>query len=365
MNVPFFDLKAPHLEMRAGLQAAFERVLNSGWFILGKEVEVFEQEFSGYCGARECVGVGNGLDALHLILRGYGIGNGDEVIVPSNTYIATWLAATHAGAVPVAVEPDARTYNLDPSKIEEAVTPRTRAIIAVHLYGQPADMDGICQVARKYGLKVIEDAAQAQGARYRGHRTGTLGDAAAFSFYPGKNLGALGDGGCVVTDDSELATKVRMLANYGSEVKYRHDIKGFNSRLDELQAAFLREKLRFLEQWNQRRSLVANRYLDALASTPAVLPVVPEWSAPVWHQFVVQLDERDRVQTELAAAGVATLIHYPVPPHLQAAYAEQRGKHGDFPIAEKMASRMLSLPIGPHLSTEEVQYVCSKLSDAI
>lgn len=365
MNIPFFDLKAPHLEMRAGLQAAFERVLDSGWFILGKEVEAFEQEFSGYCGARECVGVGNGLDALHLILRGFGIGDGDEVIVPSNTYIATWLAATHAGAVPVAIEPDARTYNLDPSKIEEAITPRTRAIIAVHLYGQPADMDGICQIARKHGLKVIEDAAQAQGARYRGRRTGTLGDAAAFSFYPGKNLGALGDGGCVTTDDPDLAATVRKLANYGSEVKYRHDVKGLNSRLDELQAAFLREKLKFLDQWNERRLLVANRYLDALANTSAVLPVVPEWSAPVWHQFVVQLDERDRVQAELAAAGVATLIHYPIPPHMQGAYAEQFGKYGDYPIAEKMANRMLSLPIGPHLSIEEVQYICSKLSDAI
>ena len=365
MNVPFFDLKAPHLEIRASLQAAFNRVLDSGWFVLGKEVEAFEQEFARYCGARECVGVGNGLDALHLILRAYGIGDGDEVIVPSNTYIATWLAADYAGAVPVPVEPDPLTYNLDPSRIEQAITSRTRAIIAVHLYGQCANMTEICTIARKHGLKVIEDAAQAQGACCDGRRTGTLGDAAAFSFYPGKNLGALGDAGCVTTDDMELAATILKLANYGSEAKYRHDIKGYNSRLDELQAAFLREKLKFLDEWNARRVSVAERYLDALARTSAVLPVVPEWCAPVWHQFVVQVADRERVQAALTEAGIGSLIHYPIPPHLQKAYADA-GRHvGDFPIAERMAERVLSLPIGPHISVDEVQYVCSTLNGII
>lgn len=365
MNVPFLDMRAPHQELREQMRAAFERVLDSGWFILGKEVKGFEDEFASYCETAHCVGVGNGLDALHLILRAWGIGPGDEVIVPSNTYIATWLAADQVGAVPVPVEPDAATYNIDPRQIERAVTPRTRAIIAVHLYGQTADMDGINAVAKRHGLKVIEDAAQAHGARYKGRPAGSLGDAAAFSLYPGKNLGALGDGGCVTTQDETLATKVRVLANYGSEVKYRNEVKGFNSRLDELHAAFLREKLRFLDEWNARRVSVANRYLDALSRTSAVLPVVPEWSSPVWHQFVVQLADRERVQARLTEAGIGSLIHYPIPPHLQKAYADAGWRAGDFPIAERMAERVLSLPIGPHISVDEVQYVCSTLNGVI
>lgn len=365
MNVPFIDLKAPHLEMRAALQSAFDRVLDSGWFLLGKEVEAFEREFAHYCGVNKCIGVGNGLDALHLILRAYGIGKGDEVIVPSNTYIATWLAADQAGAIPVPVEPDPATYNIDPQRIESAITAKTKAIIAVHLYGQTADMDAINQIARRHKLKVIEDAAQAHGALYKGRRAGSLGDAAAFSFYPGKNLGALGDGGCVTTQDESLAREVRILANYGSEFKYKHEVKGFNSRLDELQAAFLREKLKLLDEWNERRVSVADRYLRALAGTSFVLPSVPDWSRPVWHQFVVQIDERDRMQATIAAAGISTLIHYPIPPHLQQAYAESGGKPGDFPIAEKMAKRVLSLPVGPHISVEEVDFVCNKLNGFI
>ena len=368
MNVPFFDLKASHDEIHGALKDAFDRVLRSGWFVLGKEVDAFEQEFARYCGARECIGVGNGLDALHLILRGYGIGDGDEVIVPSNTYIATWLAADHAGARPVPVEPDSSTYNLDPSKIEQAITPRTRAIVAVHLYGQTADMDGICAIARKHGLKVVEDAAQAQGARFDGRRAGTLGDAAAFSFYPGKNLGALGDGGCVTTDDPLLAATVRKLANYGSEVKYRHDVKGFNSRLDELQAAFLRAKLPCLDAWNDRRASIAQRYMNAWSSTSLILPAVGERCIPVWHQFVVQHPDRDNIRVQLASAGIDTQIHYPTPPHLQAAYAAYDGAGwapGSFPIAEQMADRMLSLPIGPQLSNEQVDYVCDTLNEIV
>ncbi|MFZ3117834.1 MAG: DegT/DnrJ/EryC1/StrS family aminotransferase [Variovorax sp.] len=365
MNVPFLDMRAPHQELREQMRTAFERVMDSGWFILGKEVKGFEDEFASYCETAHCVGVGNGLDALHLILRAWGIGPGDEVIVPSNTYIATWLAAEQVGAVPVPVEPDAATYNIDPLLIERAITANTKAIIAVHLYGQTADMDGINAVAKRHGLKVIEDAAQAHGARYKGRPAGSLGDAAAFSFYPGKNLGALGDGGCVTTQDEMLATKVRVLANYGSEVKYRNEVKGFNSRLDELHAAFLREKLRFLDEWNARRVSVANRYLDALSRTSAALPVVPEWSSPVWHQFVVQLADRERVQARLTEAGIGSLIHYPIPPHLQKAYADAGWRAGDFPIAERMAEQVLSLPIGPHISVDEVQYVCSTLNGVI
>ncbi|MGI4779705.1 MAG: DegT/DnrJ/EryC1/StrS family aminotransferase [Janthinobacterium lividum] len=362
MKVPFLDMQAPHRELRAEMQAAFDRVLDSGWFILGNEVARFEEEFAGYCEVAHCVGVGNGLDALHLLLRAYDIGAGDEVIVPSNTYIATWLAVDYAGARPVPVEPDRSTYNIDPERIERAITPKTKAIIAVHLYGQPADMDSINAVASRHGLKVIEDAAQAHGALYKGRRVGSLGDAAAFSFYPGKNLGALGDGGGVTTDDEALARKVRMLANYGSEIKYRNEIKGFNSRLDELQAAFLREKLKFLDQWNERRTSVANLYMDALDRTNAIVPVVPDWATPVWHQFVVQVADREKKQSQLAASGTGSLIHYPVPPHLQAAYHEAGFQRGQYPIAEDMADRVLSLPIGPHISTDEVRYVCIQMN---
>lgn len=365
MKVPFFDLKAPHLELRTGLQAAFERVMDSGWFVLGHELQAFEREFADYCGARACIGVGNGLDALHLILRAYGIGEGDEVIVPSNTFIATWLAVDQAGARPVPVEPDVTTHNIDPTAIERAITPRTRAIIAVHLYGQTADMAGIGAIARKHGIKVIEDAAQAQGAREGERRAGALGDAAAFSFYPGKNLGALGDGGCVVTDDGVLAEAVRRLSNYGSEVKYRHEVKGFNSRLDELQAAFLRVKLSCLDEWNERRARVARHYLDKLASTSLVLPMVAGHRTPVWHQFVVQHPQRDLIRERLAAAGIDTLIHYPIPPHLQTAYAAGGWTAGAFPIAERLAGQILSLPIGPHLSHEQSQHVCDTLNEIV
>lgn len=365
MNIPFLDLNAQHEELRTELQAAFDRVFNSGWYILGNEVEQFEQEFAAYCEASQCIGVGNGLDALHLILRAYGIGTGDEVIVPSNTYIATWLAASYAGATPVPVEPDERTYNIDPALIEAAITPRTRAIIAVHLYGQPADMDAINAIASKHNIKVIEDAAQAHGARYKGRRVGALGDAAGFSFYPGKNLGALGDGGAVTTNDPELADKVRVLANYGSHVKYHNDVKGYNSRLDELQAAFLREKLKKLDEWNKWRKVIAAEYLRALAGIKAVLPHIPEWADPVWHLFVIRSQQRDRLQKKLGEAGIGTMIHYPIPPHLQGAYREAGLGEGSFPVSERIHREVLSLPIGPHLNKLQLKSVIDALKNSL
>lgn len=360
-SVTFLDLKTPHIELRAELENAFDRTLNSGWYIQGNEVKQFEHEFADYCEVKHCVGVANGLEALHLILRAYGIGEGDEVIVPSNTYIATWLAASYAGAIPIPVEPDERTYNIDPTLIEAAITPRTKAIIAVHLYGQPADMDAINAIARKHNLKVIEDAAQAHGARYKGRRVGTLGDAAGFSFYPGKNLGAIGDGGAVTTNDAALADKVRVLGNYGSRVKYTNEIKGFNSRLDELQAAFLREKLKKLDEWNSRRKVIAAEYLSGLVDCDLKLPHVPEWADPVWHLFVVRNAQRDQLQKKLSDAGISTMIHYPIPPHLQGAYAELAYGTGDFPIAEQIHAEVLSLPMGPHLTSGEVVLICQVL----
>ncbi|MBE0683427.1 MAG: DegT/DnrJ/EryC1/StrS family aminotransferase [Anaerolineales bacterium] len=358
MKVPFLDLNAPYKELKQELDSAYQRVMESGWFIMGAEVESFEHEFAAYCGVKHCIGLGNGLEALHLILRAYGIGAGDEVIVPANTYIATWLAVSYSGAVPIPVEPDPRTYNLNPSLVEAAITPKTKAIMPVHLYGQPADMDPILQIAEKYNLKVIEDAAQAHGSLYKGRLSGSLGHSASFSFYPGKNLGALGDAGAIVTNDDELAENVRMLRNYGSKVKYFHDVKGFNSRLDEMQAAFLRAKLPHLDEWNERRKRIAAYYLDHLADLPGLtLPYAPAEITPVWHIFVVQTPHRDALQQFLKSKGVGTLIHYPVPPHLSKAYAELGFPKGAFPITETIASSALSLPMGPHLSIEEAEYV--------
>lgn len=364
MKVPFLDLKAPYRELKHELDSAYQRVMESGWFIMGAEVEAFEHEFAAYCGVKHCIGVGNGLEALHLILRAYGIGQGHEVIVPANTYIATWLAVSYAGAVPVPVEPDPQTYNLDPSRLEAAITPKTKAIMPVHLYGQPADMDPILQIAEKYNLKVIEDAAQAQGALYKGHTSGSLAHAAGFSYYPGKNLGALGDAGAIVTDDDALAEQVRMLCNYGSKVKYAHDLKGFNSRLDEMQAAFLRTKLLHLDEWNKRRENIASYYLERLAGLPDLkLPYAPNGINPVWHIFVVQTSRRDDLQNYLKSKEIGTLIHYPVPPHLSKAYAELAKPKGSFPITETIASSELSLPMGPHLSLDEAEYVVTMIRE--
>ncbi|AIF53717.1 DegT/DnrJ/EryC1/StrS aminotransferase family protein [Pelosinus sp. UFO1] len=361
MNVPFLDLKAPYLELKTELDKAYQRVMTSGWYIMGNELEAFEQEFADYCGVKNCIGVGNGLDALHLALKAWGIGAGDEVIVPANTYIATWLAVTYTGARPVPVEPNEHTYNIDPHKIEAAINKNTKAIIAVHLYGQAADMQTINMIAKKYGLKVLEDAAQAHGARCHGKQVGGLGDAAGFSFYPGKNLGALGDGGAVTTNDDDLADKVRILRNYGSKVKYQNEEIGFNSRLDELQAALLRVKLRHINEWNGRRVQIAKKYLAELANTELILPTVPDWAEPVWHLFVIRSKQRDYLQRELADKGINTLIHYPIPPHLSGAYKEYNWQVGDFPISEVLAHEVLSLPMGPHLTNEQVMYAIEKL----
>lgn len=362
MKVPFLDLRSINGQLSLELERAQNRVLMSGWYILGPEVEAFEAEFASYCGAAHAVGVGNGLDAIHLILKAYNIGPGDEVIVPANTFIATWLAVTHAGATPVPVEPRTDTYNIDVSKIREKITSRTRAIIPVHLYGQPAEMNEIQEIGEKYSLKIIEDAAQAHGATYQGRRSGALGDAAAFSFYPGKNLGALGDGGAVVTDDSKLAKRVRELSNYGSSQKYVHEQVGFNSRLDELQAAYLREKLKHLERMNQARSSQAERYIRHLSHTPVRVPSLIQGVTSSWHLFVVQVDDRSKVMARLAENGISTLIHYPITPGDSQAY---RALSITCAVSTELSSKVLSLPIGPHLEDDQIDYVAKHLLEAV
>ncbi len=355
MKIPFLDLSATYRELKPEIDAAVTRVLTSGYYIGGPEVEAFEDEFATWCGTAHTVGVANGLDALHLALRAMGVGPGDEVIVPSNTYIATWLAVSQCGATPVPVEPDVRTYNIDPAGIEAAVTPRTKVILPVHLYGQPADMDLMLAIARKHGLRVLEDGAQAHGARYKGRRLGAHGDAVAWSFYPGKNLGAMGDGGAITTNDAQLADRLRVLRNYGSRVKYVNEVQGYNSRLDPLQAAILRVKLAHLDDWNARRKVIAASYQAAFGSMATTY--VPDWAEPVWHLYVVQHPQRDRLQKQLEEAGIGTLIHYPIPPHLQQAYASAGFRPGQFPVAEQLANQCLSLPIGPHLAEADVSIV--------
>ncbi|WP_343668574.1 DegT/DnrJ/EryC1/StrS family aminotransferase [Paraburkholderia heleia] len=359
MTIDFLNLKRVNAPHDAAIRAAIDKILNSGWYVLGDETSAFEREFAAYCGVAQCVGVANGLDALHLILRAYDIGAGDEVIVPSNTFIATWLAVSRAGARVVPVEPDERTCNIDPQLIEAAITPRTRAIMPVHLYGQPADMDPINEIARKHGLRVIEDAAQAHGARYRGRRTGGLGDAAGFSFYPGKNLGAMGDGGAICTNDAQLAEKLRKLRNYGSSVKYRHEMDGMNSRLDELQSAILRAKLRELDAENARRAVVAAAYTEALAHSPLELPYVSEGAEPVWHLYVVKTTNRALLQAHLNAQGIGTLVHYPIACHRQPVYANETWP--DLPIADRLQDRVLSLPMAPYLDSSEIAAVTTSM----
>ena len=320
-------------------------------------MEAFESEFATYCEADHAVGVADGLDALHLTMLAMGVGPGDEVIVPSNTYIATWLAVSQCGATPVPVEPVETTYNLDPALIEATITPRTKVILPVHLYGQPADMDKILAIARKHGLLVLEDAAQAHGARYKGRRIGAHGDAVAWSFYPGKNLGALGDCGAVTTNDLDLADRVRVLRNYGSRAKYINEVQGYNSRLDPVQAAVLRVKLRHLDEWNARRSALARQYLTGLSNSGLILPQIPDWAEPAWHLFVVRHPRRDELQRRLTEVGIGSLIHYPVPPHKQQAYAASKFDLDVFPLASRLADEVLSLPIGPHLHPSQVASV--------
>jgi len=355
--IPFLDLRAAYLELKPGIDAATARVLDSGWYILGPELEAFEAEWAAYCEARHAVGLANGLDALTLALRALEIGSGDEVIVPSNTYIATWLAVSGVGAVPVPVEPDPATYNIDPVRIAAAITPRTRAICPVHLYGQPADMDPILEIARAHGLRVVEDAAQAHGARYKGRRIGAHGDIACWSFYPGKNLGALGDAGAVTTDDEGLAERIRLLRNYGSRQKYVNEEAGVNSRLDPVQAAVLRVKLAVLDDWTERRRAIAAAYADGLAGRGLTLPHVPDWAEPAWHLYVVRSPERDALQAQLHEAGVGTLIHYPIPPHMQTAYAGLGMAPEALPLARRLADEVLSLPMGPHLTPQDMRKV--------
>jgi len=361
-RIPFLELLPAYRELQAELDEAYHRVMSSGYYLLGPELESFEEEYAAYCGARHCVGVGSGLDALHLILRACDIGPGDEVIVPAHTFIATWLAVTFAGARPVTVEPDPRTFNLDPKRLEAAVSPRTRAIMPVHLYGHPADMDPIHAVARRHGLLVIEDAAQAHGARYKGQACGALGGAAGFSFYPAKNLGAFADAGAVTTDDARLAERIRKLRNYGSKVKYHHEDLGFNSRLDELQSALLRIRLAHLEEWNERRRRLAALYLDELRGCANLtLPEIAGWATPVWHLFVVRHPERDELQRRLAARGIGTQIHYPIPPHRSEAYPEW--PEGALPITEEITRTVLSLPMGPHHTDEQVRTVSAAVRE--
>jgi dTDP-4-amino-4,6-dideoxygalactose transaminase len=357
VKVPFLNLAAAQAELRPALDAAMRRVVDSGQFVLGPEVEAFEREFAEYVGASDCIGVGNGLDALELAIRALGLVDGDEVIVPANTFIATWLAVTRTGATVVPVEPIERTYNIDPLAAEAAITPRTRGIVTVHLYGQPSNMTALCDLAKTRGLWLLEDAAQAQGARWDGRRVGALGDAAAWSFYPGKNLGALGDAGAVTTSRPDVAERLTALRNYGSETKYVHEQWGVNSRLDEMQAALLRVKLPHLDEWNARRQRVAQRYLDGLQAADIVLPVIADKADPVWHLFVVRTKDRDALQRTLAAEGIGTGIHYPTPPHLQGAYASMERGVGSLALTEKIHREVLSLPMGPHLAADEVDFV--------
>lgn len=363
-SVQFLDLKAQNEEVAPGLRDAFDRVLSSGHYVMGSELSAFEEEFAKYCGANQCVGVANGLEALHLALRAARVGEGDEVIVPSNTFIATWLAVSHCGARPVPVEPEDEYYNIDPQKIEGSITPRTKAIIPVHLYGHPADMDPIMEIADRHGLFVLEDAAQAHGAMYKGRKVGSIGHAAAFSFYPGKNLGALGDAGAVITNDKRLAEKVRLYRNYGSKVKYNNEVVGYNSRLDELQAAFLREKLKKIDVWNSHRRGVAQNYSEALSNVGGLkLPLTKTWAEPVWHLYVIRSSQRDLLQSRMLEKGVQTLIHYPIPPNLSDAYLDC-GLAGKCVLADELSCEVLSLPMGPHMTEPKVDYVVSLLSDS-
>ena len=358
MKVPFVSFEAMHSELQEEMQQAFTDVYNSNWFIQGTQCKKFEEEYAAYCGVKYCVGVATGLDAIYLILRAMEIGAGDEVIVPSNTFIATALAVSYAGATPVFVEPVLENYNIDVTRIEEKITDKTKAIIAVHLQGRCADMDAVCDIAKRHGLKVIEDAAQAHGAEYKGRRAGSLGDAAAFSFYPGKNLGALGDGGCVVSNDEALMKKVRALGNYGSDYKYHHIYQGTNSRLDEMQAAFLRVKLPQLDKWNEERRRIAERYLTEIHNPLIALPVAStEEYKHIYHVFVVRCERRDEFEKYLADCGIGTVKHYPVPMHLQEAYKNLNITKGALPIAENISSTVLSLPMYYGMTEEQVDYV--------
>lgn len=364
MKIPYLKFDPMHEELKNEITEKFQKVFAKNYYIMGEELENFEKEFAKFCGAKYAIGCGNGLDALVLILRACKVGIGDEVIVPSNTYIATALAVSHVGATPVFVEPNIRTFNIDPNLIEEKITSKTKAIMPVHLYGRPADMDPINQVAKKYNLKVIEDCAQAHGARYKGRLIGTLGDASGFSFYPGKNLGALGDAGAIVTNDEELAKEIYMLRNYGSNVKYVHDIVGYNSRLDEMQAAFLSVKLKDLNKWNTERDRIANIFIKNIKNPKLVLPIAScEDYKNVWHIFAVMTEDRDKLEKYLTEKGIGTNKHYPTPMHLQKAYTSLGIREGQLPIAEKISSSELSIPLYYGMTEAEINYIVEALSE--
>lgn len=362
MKVPFVSFKPMEKELDKELKAAFTRVFESSWYIGGKEDESFERDFASYIGTDYCVGCGNGLDSLMLPLKALGIGEGDEVIVPSNTFIATALAVTYAGATPIFVEPDIRTFNIDVNRIEDKISKNTKAIMPVHLYGQPCDMDSIMDIAKRYNLYVIEDCAQAHGAAYKGKKIGTFGDAAGFSFYPGKNLGALGDAGGMVTNNQELADKVRFLGNYGSDYKYHHIYQGNNSRLDELQAAFLSAKLPHLDAMNENRRKIAGKYLERIDNPFITLPYVREDVEPVWHIFAVMCENRDALEKYLEKKDIMTNKHYPIPMHLQRAYENLKIEKGSLPIAEKISNQELSLPIFYGMEEEQIDYVIDAIN---
>lgn len=364
MTVQFNNLRAGYEEISNEIDSAVLGSLRSGRYVGGDTVEAFEEEFAAYVGARFCVGVGNGLDALRLALLALGIGDGDEVIVPSNTYIATWLAVSQCGARPIPVEPDPISHNIDASLIEAALTPRCKAILPVHLYGQPADMDDLLAVAEQAGLKTVEDAAQAHGARLRGRRIGSHSDAVAWSFYPTKNLGAAGDAGAITTNDEELASRVRVSRNYGSRTRYVFEVQGYNSRLDPVQAAILRVKLAHLDEWNKRRAAIAAAYNAGLTGAGLVTPSVIEGAEPVWHLYVVRSRRRDLLQRRLQEANIETLIHYPVPPYRQPAYGGEAFNSLTFPVADLLASEVLSLPMWPQMSQEAVESVIEAVLEA-
>lgn len=363
MKIPFVSFLPMEKELDKDLRAAFERVYTRSWYIEGVEDEGFEKAFAEYCGTDYCVGVGNGLDALVMALKGLGVGTGDEVIVPSNTYIATALAVTYVGAIPVFVEPDIRTFNINTALIETAVTDKTKAIMPVHLYGQSCDMDPILEIAKKHNLFIVEDCAQAHGATYKGKKIGTFGDAAGFSFYPGKNLGALGDAGATITDNKELADKIRAYGNYGSDYKYHHIYKGNNSRLDEMQAAFLAAKLPYLERMNMERRRIAQMYLDGIKNPEVVLPFVPDYTVPVWHIFGIRCKRRAELEKFLNVKGIGTNKHYPIPMHLQDCYKDLGFKRGDFPIAEEISATELSIPMYYGMTDEQIQYVIDCINE--
>lgn len=363
MKIPFVTFLPMEKELNEELRGAFDRVFTRSWYIEGVEDEAFEKAFAEYCGTRYCIGVGNGLDALMLALRALGIGEGDEVIIPSNTYIATALAVTYVRATPVFVEPAIRTFNINPDLIEAAITPKTKAIMPVHLYGQACDMDPIMTIAKKYKLKVIEDCAQAHGAIYKGQKVGTFGDAAGFSFYPGKNLGALGDAGAVITNNKELAKMIRALGNYGSDYKYHHIYKGNNSRLDELQAAMLLAKLPHLERMNEERRRIAQMYTEGIKNPKVITPYVLPDCIPVWHIYGIQCAERDTLERHLNEKNIGTNKHYPIPMHLQECYKELGIEKGALPIAEEISATELSIPMYYGMTDEEIQYVIDAINE--